>query len=77
MFLFLDGNRIETIEENVLNPLWRLATLTLSNNQIKKIEEGAFKNIGKLYYLNLSRNSLKIATSSLVNPKNIGQGLSC
>ncbi|CBY33907.1 unnamed protein product [Oikopleura dioica] len=72
MFLFLDRNRIEVIDENILDPLWRLATLTLSNNQINKIHDGAFKNLANFYYLNLSRNSLKIPTTGLVNPKNIG-----
>ena len=72
MFLFLDGNKIEIIEENILDPLWRLATLTLSDNKIRKIEDGAFKNLAKLYYLNLAKNSMETPSLSLVNPKNIG-----
>lgn len=57
--LYLDGNAIENLDENVFEHLDKLEELGLDSNKLKSIYNILFKNLKQLKKINLSGNGIK------------------
>uniref|UniRef100_A0A8K9Y8K6 LRRCT domain-containing protein n=1 Tax=Oncorhynchus mykiss TaxID=8022 RepID=A0A8K9Y8K6_ONCMY len=56
--LFLHGNRIRTLSENVFRGLVNLDRLLLHDNRVRQVNRRAFRDLGRLTMLFLFNNSL-------------------
>lgn len=56
--LWIDGNRIESLDEKSFCELPKLAFISLRNNQLSMVATGTFRNLPMLRVLDLSGNNL-------------------
>ena len=56
--LLLRSNKLQTLNEAVLQDLRRLKKLDMSNNQLRSVAQNAFLHLADLSELNLSGNNL-------------------
>ncbi|XP_044254149.1 leucine-rich repeat-containing G-protein coupled receptor 4-like [Tribolium madens] len=69
--LYLDGNKLREIQDDVMQPLSELRELSLSRNQLYKVPN--LSNATKLEFLNLSYNNIEtVDNSTFQNLSTIG-----
>ncbi|KAL6438881.1 hypothetical protein ACFW04_003741 [Cataglyphis niger] len=68
--IILDGNRFESITEDLFAGCPALKSLSMEDNSITNINENAFRNLQQLVELNLAYNRIVMIPSNLFQPVN-------